>query len=672
MLTKLPSPNDIVLFRKRKESTFGILTDAPTEKVRLFSEEGKELEVDVEKVVFNSGISVEGTLTDAEKKIRLRAMRRELEARKAEVDLCTLWECVEGTKELYSFDELLELYYADEPRPHGDVLLLFWAIDKDDIYFKRQDGGYEVKDSEEVAATIKRKEVEAEKKKERKAALRWARGIMNGETDNTDPEFDPASYIELIKGYVIFLDKFERLSEAKSFISEVGIKDMEGAIEFLMSIGEWSEDNDPLIKRYGIKEEFSRSVLDEACEIARGVPEMAGVTDLTHLEIYSIDDEDTVDIDDAISLEQKDGGYELGIHISNVAALVPQCSLLDEEAARRGETIYLPEKKIHMFPPELVNENLSLYEGKERNALSLIVGFDENLNIKNYRFLQSRIKVKANLSYTAAIEFIDTDETAKKLEQIALNLRDMRNRAGAFILQLPNLKIDVDEDGEIHIRKNYMDTRAHVVVTEFMVLMNYLAGRFFKERRVPAIYRSQPEAVGDDARSMDRADPLFALKVVKHLKPSKTGLDPMPHRSLGVDVYAQITSPIRRYVDLILQRQIVGELTGEGPIYSEQDLETIFPRVELGVKDKKLIERSRVRYWLFKKLRELKGQELTGVVHNISGTRVTVYIKDYLFEVPISLRPGLELAQGDTVSLRIEKVDPLRRRIRLVPLGVSD
>lgn len=666
MIKKIPKLNEVVVFRKRSEPSFGVLRESLGERVSVFSEEGKEVEVDFSKVVLSTGIKLGSELTQSEKKLKLRGIRKGLDEKKSTVDLKTLWECVvENQKEL-TLDELVEIYFGRDGTEAEGILLLFWAVEKDDLYFKRGEKGYTPRTSKEVEETLIRKDAEGRKLLERKAAIKWARGIIEGREDEL--EFDFKNYLELIRGYVIHLDKFDRASEAKSFMSEVGIRDVEGAIEFLIKAGGWREDEDPLFKRLGLKEGFPKKVLEEAKRIIEEPSVDEGIEDLTNLETYAIDDETTEDIDDAISISESQEGIMIGVHIANVASYIPKWSLLDEEAVKRGETIYLPEGHVHMFPPELIREKLSLFEGAPKYALSLLALFDERLNIKSYRFTKSKILVKKNLSYTEAEDFLSSKSSiGPKLIKIALGLRKRRIEAGAFVLQLPDMKIRVSEGGDIEIRKIHMNTTAHIVVSEFMILMNWLSGRFFKEKGIPGIFRSQLEPVSEDARLLDENDPLFALWAIKYLKPSRIGLSSEPHFSLGVDAYVQITSPIRRYLDLVLQRQIIGELDGQGAPYTEEELERLYPQVEVGIREKKMVERARERYWLLKHLKGLEGKEIKAIVSSLRDSTISIYLLDYLLEVPVPYSSEMAFKEGDTITLTVERVDPLRRKVVLIP-----
>lgn len=665
MIKKIPKINEVVVFRKRSEPSFGIIKESIGEMVSVFSEEGKDVEVDFGKIVLSTEIKFSSELTQSEKKLKLREIRRGLEEKRSTVDLKTLWECVFDAGRELTLEELVELYFGKNNSGDEYVLLLFWAIEKDDLYFKRGERGYIPRAPKEVEEIRLRKEAESRKSLERRAAIKWAKDIIENR-ETVEQEFNFTNYVELIKGYVIHLDKFERASEAKSFMSEVGIRDVEGAIEFLIKSGSWREDEDPLFRRLGLKEGFPKRVLEEAWKIIEEPEPEDGVEDLTHLGAYSVDDETTEDIDDAISIHESPEGVVLGVHIANVASFIPKWSLLDEEASRRGETIYLPEGHVHMFPPELIKNKLSLFSGTPKLALSLLVLFDEKSNIKSYRFSKSRICVRKNLTYDEAEDFFRKIPLGQNLIEIALERRRRRIETGAFIAQLPNLKIRLGKDGQINVRKVYMNTIAHTIVSEFMILMNWLSGRFFKERGVPAIFRSQSESISEEARALDENDPLFPIKAIRFLKPARIGLSPEPHLPLGLDVYVQITSPIRRYLDMVLQKQIIGELEGQGATYTDEELERLYPQVEVGIREKKMIERARERYWLLKYLKGFEGREVRGIVSSFRDTGASVYLPEYMIEIPVSLTSDMSLKEGDKVNLTIERVDPLRQKIVLI------
>lgn len=674
MTSRTPLVNEVIVFRKRKDPCFGVMKDFHGQGLTVFTEEGKELGIDLKKFVLSTGIKFDKKQTPSEYKLKLRTLRKELELNKQRVDIEMLWECISDSDAIFKFEQLINIYFGNNEADDKEILLLFWALEKDKIYFVRNDNGYKPRTKKEVSNFKNLLDLKRIKEEEKIEAIRIAREIISGSDviDNNKVSFNFKEYIELLKGYVIYLDKDERANEAKSFMSESGIRDLEGAIEFLIKTGNWNEDDDPRFKRMGITRDFKKNIYQEAQKLYERDLEEETLEDLSELNTYTIDDESTVDIDDAISIEKHQDGYIVGIHISNVAGFVDKWSILDEEAANRGESIYLTEYNIHMFPLELISRKFSLHENSPMYAISLMVEFDQRLNIKNYRFTNSKIIVNKNLSYEEASSFFIEDSDLKSLVEIAENLRNKRLDKGAFVVHLPKLKIIINEQGQIVVQKYYMNTIAHLVVSEFMILMNWLAAKFFKENKIPAIFRSQTEPVHEEARLLDRSDPLYPLKAVKFLRPSKVGLEPEPHCLLGLDFYVQVTSPIRRYLDLILQRQILGHLRKHGYYYTEDELESLYPRVDVGVRDKKYIEKARERYWIFKYLKNNEGKEIKGVVSSSDEKKNSIYLPDYLFEVQIPKISEVNPSPGDTVILVIKEVDPLRQKICLVPKGVCE
>jgi exoribonuclease-2 len=671
MIRKMPVVNEVIIFRKRKDLSLGLARKNVAEKLSVLTEEGNELDLDMKRVVLSTGIKCENESSLSEKKLRLRAIRKQLDDHKATVDLRTLWEFVYESSNPLTLEEIIHIYFGESNRGNiGDdeVLLLFWALEKDDIYFSNNDsGGYTPRTAGEVEDTVQRKETEKKKLVEREVAVKWARSIIKGlDGERAEPKYIER-YLELIKGYVVYLDRYEKSADAKSFLSEIGIRSIEDAVEFLIKAGKWNEDEDPLIERLGLKSGFSERIADEVSAIINHNTGFEGREDLTSLETFTIDDEGTLDIDDAISIQRVSEGFIVGVHISDVASYVPRWSRLDEEAKGRGETIYLPEGDIHMFPLELVRTKFSLTEGSPKKAISLLVLFDENLKIKHYRFTKSKIRVKRNLSYKNAEETLSGYEHGSKLIDIAFKLRKRRVESGAFILELPDLKIKLYENGNIEIRKNYMNTTAHRVVTEFMILMNWFAARFFKINDIPAIFRSQPDPISQDARELDEEDPLFPLKAVRFLRSSRIGNSPEPHMLLGLDVYVQVTSPIRRYLDLVLQRQLSSYLDGNGLYYTIEELESVFHFIEFGLREKKMVEKSRERYWVFKHIRSLQGENIKGIISSVTGSGASVYLPDYLMEVPISLSSEFVLNEGEPLKLTVVKADPIRKQVFLLP-----
>ncbi len=663
----LPSINELIAYRKRREPALGVVLYAHPDKLSVLSEDGKRYSVEPKKVVLLTGITVPETLTESEKKLEMRKWRRELEEKKDSVDVETLWQCVVGEQEIVSFEEMLDLYSGAEQVSLEQRFLLFWAVDKNTVYLVRDENGYLVRSREDVSKTLRTLELRKEREQKTQAAASWVRSVLSGEISAAVDE-NHREFLELIERYVIDLDGYERAKEAKGFLYEAGLKEVESAAEFLIKTGFWRKNDDPESKKIAFHFRHSQRALEEVEAILSAEENFADLTDRTELEIFSVDSETTQDIDDAISFEMHGDQITLGVHISNVAHVVSRGSFLDQGALERAETVYFPEKRVDMFPRQLVSEKLSLTAGDLRPALSLFATFNkEDFALIDYRFEATVIRVSKNLTYTEATEMLCNTQWGEFLVSLTDSLRGERVNKGAFIVQLPELKIRVGDQNGISVSKDYMDSPAHNVVSECMILMNRLSGDFFYENVIPALFRSQTQEIEPEARELDPADILFPTRVAKHLKPSFIAFAPEIHKSLGVDCYVQMTSPIRRCTDLLMQRQLISWLAEQKICYSESELEDMNTRVSLATREIKNAQRGRHRYWLIRYILEKDIKGATGYVSSRGYNGFNVYIPEFLIELALSNSGGRVFDIGSELSLSIWGVDPLRRRIRVSP-----
>ncbi|MCY4262424.1 MAG: RNB domain-containing ribonuclease [Candidatus Dadabacteria bacterium] len=661
------SINEIIAYRKRREPALGVVLSVSPDKFSILSEDGKRYDIELKKIVLLTRITVSETMTDSEKKLEMKKCRKELESEKDSIDLETLWQCVVGEQETVSFEEILDLYSGASNVSVQQRFLLFWAVDKNTVYLSRTENGYLVRSREDVSKTLNALKLREQKAKRVQAAVNWVRCVLSGEVPAVVEE-SHYEFLEIIERYVMDLDSYERAKEARSFLYETGLKEVESAVEFLIKIGFWKKDDDPESKKIAFHFKHSQRVLEEVRDILSDQQNFEGLTDRTNLEIFSIDGETTQDIDDAISFEMRGDSIILGVHISNVAHAVSRGSFLDKEALAHCETVYFPEKRVDMFPREIVNGKLSLKAGVLRPALSFFATFTkEDFALTDYRFETTLIKVLENLTYTRATEMFCDTQWGRSLLLLADSLRNARNAAGAFIVQLPELKINVKESDEISISKDYMDSPAHDVVSECMILMNKLSGDFFCKNEIPALFRSQTQKISPEAEKLDPSEVLFPVKAVKYLKPSFVSCKPELHMSLGVSYYVQMTSPIRRYTDLLMQRQLIYWLGKQEICYSESELEDTNTRVSLATREIKNAQRSRNRYWLIRYLQEKGIKGATGYVSSEGYRGFNVYIPEFLIELPLSNSGARSFDIGTRLSLSVWGLDPLRRSIRVSP-----
>ena len=659
-------PGEIVIFRKRREPCCGVFLSEEYGVLKIFSEEGREVSVPGKKVARFTGIAVYA-ISEHERKMEMRRLRRELEESKKDFDLKALWEQFAGVGEVVSFDDILSAYYAEREPVPATTLKLFWAVDKDTVYFKRHGDGYLPLPAKCVEKTLSQLEKRVEALRQQKLSVEWIKSVLCDEP--LEPEgFDRDGCVKAVIAYIGSAEDSPAFVSARKILSEAGIRDPFGAVEFLVKTGDLPEGSDPVMIQTGINESFPVEALEESARLLSDDSLPDSLEDMTGLETISIDEETTEDIDDAISVELSRGEAHVGIHIANVALHIPPDGHLDRAALRAAETMYLPERRVDIFPNDLIKEKLSLIEGVSRVTLSLLATFDtETFKMKNFRFAASKIAVNSNMSYDGAERLFQSSPEWETLAIICKFLKQKRIERGAFIVQVPELKIKADLRGNVEVAQSNTDMVSHEVVSELMIMTNHLSAVFLRDREVPTIFRLQTQPVLREAREIDPADPLFPLRVLRLLGPSAPGVLAGWHRSLGVDCYAQATSPIRRYRDLVVQRQIMSEL-GFGAALDENSISSVITDTEPNIHLRRVAQRSRKRFWLCEYFRRMgKNQKLKAVVSRVTDRRVFVWLTDYFSEFPLHGADTGLLNEGENITVIVKSVDPLKRKLKLRP-----
>lgn len=366
-----------------------------------------------------------------------------------------------------------------------------------------------------------------------------------------------------------------------------------------------------IIRKYNLPTEFPNTVLEETASIPETVApeEIAKREDLRGELIYTIDPDDARDFDDAIQVEKTENGWRLGVHIADVSHYVPPGSHLDQEAYRRGNSVYLADRVIPMLPERLSNGICSLKPQVERLTRSVFIEFTRQGKMKKVRLSRSVIRSVARLTYKQAFailtgktpeplpltvpdrtEFIPdaVTENIRQAWQLASLLRRNRFANGSLDLDFPEVKVWLDAEGKpIRLEKIENDI-SHQLIEEFMLAANEAVAREIKHRHYPSIYRvhDQPSdekllefrqlvrnydyRVGD-LTNRDEVQRLleaikgtpeeYALKIafLKSLRRASYEVEPRGHYGLAKTNYTHFTSPIRRYADLVVHR-VLGDI----------------------------------------------------------------------------------------------------------------
>lgn len=392
--------------------------------------------------------------------------------------------------------------------------------------------------------------------------------------------------------------------------------------------------------------------------------------DLCAQHVVTIDDDDTRDIDDGLALERlADGRQRIWIHVADPGRLVAAESPLDLEARRRGSSLYLAGGILPMFPECLSTGPFSLRQGSRTAAWSLWAELDDAGAIAASGISRSWVKPAYRLSYGDADELVDLapreDPDLADLDALLARRRRWRQQRGALLMDLPEGRIRC-RDGE-PVLEISDPSPSRQLVAEAMILAGAVAAAVGQEHGLALPYRSQlpaelpPQA---DLEALPEGAVRFAA-IKRCLSRGLMGSRPAPHFSLGLPAYVQATSPIRRYGDLVVQRQLAALQSGATPMGEaelEEQLQTFDASVREGIgisrEDQRhwqqvWFEHQRGGQWPAQFLRWLRPQDRLGLV------RVETLAMDLAAECPAGVNPG------DTLLLRVHQVDALRDQLRL-------
>src|SRR3984893_11830226 len=349
-----------------------------------------------------------------------------------------------------------------------------------------------------------------------------------------------------------------------------------------------------IVRKYALPVEFPKSVLEEANRVSERLNASAleGREDLRDKFIVTIDPDDARDFDDAIHVDKIDNqGWQLGVHIADVAAYVAPGSALDREARRRGNSVYLPDRVIPMLPERLSNGVCRLSPGVDRLTHSVFIHFDKHGVVKSARFGHSVIRSAHRLTYKQAYAILTSpprDRLGERLHlawELAALLRRKRFEHGALDLDFPEVKVSVDAEGKPVRLERVENDESHQLIEEFMLVANEAVARELRHRSIPTIYRvhEDPDTeklaeyrefvlsfnhkVGDLSHRAEIQRLLASIRdkpeeqalkigLLKSLKRARYASQPLGHYGLAKANYLHFTSPIRRYADLVVHRTL--------------------------------------------------------------------------------------------------------------------
>jgi exoribonuclease II len=594
-------------------------------------------------------------------------------------DIESFWQEIQPYLDPSSLEVAWELLVEDgeSTDPAGMALLLFsdqspalcyashYLLSGDRLYFKQKGERYEPRPASQVAELKHQAEQEGQRQQEWQGFLDRMRQAL--EAKQVEWQSSDRPRLEALEKFAVFGEEANHKAAALETLGALKRPETsQAAFQLLVDLQLWSLHENLFLRRSQIPTQFSSRVVDMSQSRLLEPPADPDSQrlDLTHLKVYTIDDESTREIDDGLSVEfLPDGQQRLWIHIADPTRWLLPGDELDLEARRRCTTIYLPTGMIPMFPSELATGPMSLNQGQICTALSFGVVLDPEGGVQDYQIHASLIKPTYRLTYDDVDEMLELGIQAEpELEALGIwskKREAWRRTQGAISIHMPESSIKVQED-EITISL-LEDSSSRTLVAEMMILAGEVAGRYGEAQELPLPFRgqSQPELPSEEELLKLQPGPVRDCAIRRCMPRSEVGITPLRHASLGLDTYTQVTSPIRRYTDLLAHFQIKAHLRGEALPFSAEETKELIQTVSNTAYEATLVERQTNRYWGLEYLRRHPSEIWHALMlrwlreHENLGL---VLLEDLGLEMAMRFNRSVE--PGDRLDVKVVYVDP--------------
>lgn len=617
-------------------------------KVQALNEKNRDISFSEDKIFWHTQYRVNSAADWADRILKIQIKINQL-AETIDVEL--LWETAQ---ELGNFDlkDLAELFFSGEITLEHQAAL-WQAFVLDGLYFKLRGKNWEARSLAQVEELKLQRHRELEKKQFAQFAETWLKQAIEAELiEITDENRYLFERLECwMRG-----DKDKELEPLLQTLAEAEGQIPRGLVfDLLQKSGRIAADADRDVIVAGLKSEFSQPILEAARAIQAWLPDSARkIYDLA----FSIDDDDTREVDDALHIEREEDGWCVLVGIADPAAVMQRGDALDREAMRRSTTVYLPTCTVLMLP-EWVSCNISsLTANTVRSSILLQAKIDFSGNVLESKISREAIRVQKRLNYQQADDLLnngegDVAQTLIQLKQLSDILQQQRLDKGALQFNRPEYKIKVKND-EIKVEVLERNSPSRQLVAEMMILVNHLAAKYAQRNQVPLIFRTQEAPLETISQEM-LSDPLAFQKIRKFIKPSSLSLQPAQHSGLGLSVYTQFSSPLRRFADLVMQRQLDAHLNGETLAYDQQELFQVLATAEQAAREARFLENDCKKRWFMKYLKqEWEEKTLQVLIVEVMKAGYKVEMQPWGFEA--TLYGPTHLKAGQIVNAIVDKV----------------
>ena len=484
-----------------------------------------------------------------------------------------------------------------------------------------------------------------------------------------------------------------------------------------------------IIRDHGLYENFPDEVVKEAKSIKQMVSQsqIKGRVDLRDKITFTIDGLDAKDLDDAVSIEKTEEGYIVGVHIADVGQYVKYDSCLDEEAYKRGTSVYFPTSVLPMLPKELSSGICSLNEGVDRLTLTCEMEVDKQGDIKSHKIYESVIKSKGRLNYTETFKVLSGQKADAKHEsfkdelllmnELSKTISQKNRENGTLDFEIPEVQFKFDESGMAVDFEKRERNEAHILIENFMVLANQVVAKHFCDNKVPFVYRvhespkkektlaiieylkglglktpSIPEIITPEfyqeliklTANMPYSETVNKV-LLRSMQKARYTNKCLGHFGLALKYYCHFTSPIRRYPDLTIHR-IIKEFLKKEKLSSSRKEELESFTFEAG-EQSSLTERNADKterevddLWKAYLMKDRLGEEFEGTISSVTNFGIFVELDNtvegmikvedlpetgfLLFEKQLKLKgQRISFGVGDRIKVKLVSANIFTRRI---------
>ena len=639
------------------EVNFVCTTKRVKNKIQVINEKGREQRLSADKLLWQYPSTATGT---EDWQVKLTKIQTTVNSLSNDIDVALLWETALEL-EISTVNELADLYFGEEITL--EHLVATWrAVAEDRLHFKHHQQNWEPRSVEQFEELKTQREREESRLKAQILAKDWLQKIAKISLPifpNLSVDFNPDTFqiTEVPEEIVPFIERLEAWlrgdsdRDVEELLTRIGatlkLSPRELAFEILQKTGRLSLDADRDVILGGFKSEFSATV----DEIAQAIQPWQPSTTQTITELFfSIDDEETREVDDALAIERDGSLWKITVAIADPASVIHRGDTIDREALRRGTTVYLPTQTIFMLPPSISCNIASLTAGEVRSSLVTRAWLDEQGEITKSTITREPIRVLKRLHYSEADRLIirEQDTSGQHLRDLltcAKLLQAKRYSEGAFTLQRPEYKISIKDD-TIAVTMIEKDSPTRMLVAEMMILANRIAARYAQRNKIPIIYRVQEPPLEPITKEMT-SNPFNFHKVRKLLGRSSLSMQPGSHSGLGLPMYTQLTSPLRRFADLVMQRQLMAHLVAEELPYDEEELLKVLETADRSAREARSVENEAKKRLLIQYLKDNWGNERpleVAAINEVKGG-YKVEILPWGIEAYLATPKALEIGQ---------------------------